>query len=48
MRWQEEVEVKDEPAKWERIVKPGGAVDLLMLKGLDHLDVTGIRRKASC
>ncbi|KAM7199927.1 hypothetical protein V8F20_005576, partial [Naviculisporaceae sp. PSN 640] len=41
MRWQEEVEVKDEPAKWEKMVKPDDAVDLPMPAGLDQLVVTG-------
>ncbi|KAG4443326.1 hypothetical protein IFR05_001195 [Cadophora sp. M221] len=41
MRWQEEVELKDEPAKWEKIVRPDDAVLLPMPPHLDELVVTG-------
>ncbi|KAM3073411.1 hypothetical protein ACMFMG_004690 [Clarireedia jacksonii] len=41
LRWQEEVELKDEPAKWEKIVRPADAVLLEMPPHLDELEVTG-------
>ncbi|MCJ1308697.1 hypothetical protein MMC25_002351 [Agyrium rufum] len=40
LRWQEEVEMKDEPAKWEKIVRPADAVLLEMPPHLDELEVT--------
>jgi len=41
VKWQEEVELKDEPAKWARIKKEATAVDLPMPPHLDELEVTG-------
>jgi len=40
MKWQLEVELKDEPAKWLKMVKPADAVDLPMPPGLDKLQAT--------
>lgn len=40
VKWQSEVELKDEPAKWMLIVKPDDAFDLPMPPHLDELEVT--------
>ncbi|EON98885.1 putative tat pathway signal sequence protein [Phaeoacremonium minimum UCRPA7] len=40
VRWQEEVELKDEPAKWAKIVKHPDAVDLPMPPHLNELVAT--------
>jgi hypothetical protein len=41
LRCQEEVELKDEPAKWERMVRPADAVMLPLPDRLDEVEVTG-------
>lgn len=45
VKWQQEVELKDEPAKWAKIVKEADAVDLPMPKHLDELEVTSYSPK---